>query len=331
MTRAKNYFTALACLILMQAGTQAQELIPVRITQGCEDASLRELIEYNASVLLGAFNQAANEKKKPKLPGGNLMTKETRIKCGELWKTSPMRCTESSLDRPCRLAPSGDYEIRNIPVAMLAAGSEDVQNEEIAISFNSAGLISDVNIVIRAENILAAEIKTEDIVNTNQILDFIEKFRTAYNCKDIEYIEKMYSDDALFINLKTKTVRQAPNSSDMIKSIRVDSKYNYEFQVKTKSEYLTALSRVFKKNKFINVVFNEIEVEPHPGEYDIYGVSIKQHWNSSTYSDVGYLYLLVDCQDKDEMLIFVRAWAPEKVFGFASFTGGIKRFNNSKK
>ena len=251
MTRAKNYFTTLVCAILIpaQAGAQAQEVISVRITEGCNDAALRELIEYNASVLLGAFNQAANEKKKPKLPGGKLMTVETRAKCGELWKTSPMRCTESALDRPCRQAPSGDYEIRNIPVALLAAGSEDVRNEEIAISFNSEGLISDVNIVIRAENIVAAEIKTEDVVNTNRILDFIEKFRTAYNCKDIEYIGNMYSDDALIFSPVEKTLRKAPASADMIRSIRVDSKYNYEFQVKTKSEYMTSLSRVFKKNR----------------------------------------------------------------------------------
>ena len=47
--------------------------------------------------------------------------------------------------------------------------------------------------------------------------------------------------------------------------------------------------------------------------YDkIYGVQLKQGWNSSTYSDEGYLFLMIDFTNPKEPIIHVRAWQPEK-------------------
>lgn len=164
---------------------------------------------------------------------------------------------------------------------------------------------------------------SESFAEENRIRDFIEKFRTAYNCRDIYYIENVYSNNALIISAKRKTMQQIPNTDQIVKSLNVD-KYGYDFQVSTKEKYIKALRQVFKRNEFLNVKFDSVQVEKVAG-YKIYGVSLYQRWNSTTYNDKGYLYLLIDCTKEDEMQVFIRAWAPEKVFGLYSFSEFITR------
>ena len=47
----------------------------------------------------------------------------------------------------------------------------------------------------------------------------------------------------------------------------------------------------------------------------MYGVTLKQEWNSSRYSDVGFIFLMIDFQDENNPLIQVRTWQPEKLNG----------------
>ena len=79
-----------------------------------------------------------------------------------------------------------------------------------------------------------------------------------------------------------------------------------------KYEYLERLKEVFKHNDFVRAIFDEINIQRHPQFEKIYGVQLKQHWQSSFYSDQGYLFLLVDFLKEDEPIIHVRAWQPEK-------------------
>ncbi len=43
----------------------------------------------------------------------------------------------------------------------------------------------------------------------------------------------------------------------------------------------------------------------------VYGVEMRQSYNSTTYSDEGYLFLLIDFSERDP-LIYVRAWQPNE-------------------
>ena len=48
----------------------------------------------------------------------------------------------------------------------------------------------------------------------------------------------------------------------------------------------------------------------HGAKPNFYGVTLVQHWNSSTYSDKGILFLVWDCTDEDQPKIHVRTWQP---------------------
>ena len=63
------------------------------------------------------------------------------------------------------------------------------------------------------------------------------------------------------------------------------------------------------------MLFDEVEVIQHPKLTDIYGVTLKQEWHSDRYSDVGFVFLMIDFQDEMNPLIQVRTWQPEKLDG----------------
>ena len=60
---------------------------------------------------------------------------------------------------------------------------------------------------------------------------------------------------------------------------------------------------------------DDIEIKQHKKFPSVYGVNMMQGWNTSRYSDEGYLLLVVDFSDDDKPLIHVRTWQPDKVGG----------------
>ena len=147
----------------------------------------------------------------------------------------------------------------------------------------------------------------EDSVKLGRILDFLERFRLAYNSKDSIYLEKVYSDDALIIVGTVLTENKnkdyhAPAYTGKIKLTQY-----------TKREYLDNLKRTaFTKKSFLNVQLGDIKIIQHdnPRLTHIYGVSCVQQWNSSSYSDKGYLFLMMDFRNIAEPIIHVRTWQP---------------------
>ena len=54
----------------------------------------------------------------------------------------------------------------------------------------------------------------------------------------------------------------------------------------------------------------------------MYGVTVKQDWNSTTYSDKGYVFLMIDLKDVDNPIIHVRTWDEKDSFNIKSFPIG---------
>ena len=81
-----------------------------------------------------------------------------------------------------------------------------------------------------------------------------------------------------------------------------------------KNTYFKNLTRTFKSQEYINIRFADTEFTkaPTPNNREIYGVRLLQEYYSTTYGDVGYLFLLVDLTN-DNPLIHVRAWQPDEV------------------
>lgn len=76
----------------------------------------------------------------------------------------------------------------------------------------------------------------------------------------------------------------------------------------SKKEYLGNLKKAFDRNGYVNVSFDDFEVVRHWSNPNFYGVTLKQVWRSSTYSDTGILFLIWDFTNEDKPKIHVRVW-----------------------
>ncbi len=295
-------------VLLMMTTVAMADGATFKITEGVVDAATKAKMESNVTLMMSLFKSAADEEqKKPKLSKDNF-TPEAIKDVELMWKTSAMSCPPVSIMSRCLKTATG-YQVRGIPVDMIEADQEE-SRQELTVDFTPSGLISGVSISIdlqRYEEIMGQKESDLDYARRQIIVDFVENFRTAYNRKDIDLLNSVFSDKALIIT--GKVVKEKPNS-DLTRMTLNNNKVVYIKQ--SKQEYITNLTRVFKNTKYINVKFDEIEVVQHPKYDDVYGVTLKQYWHTSGYSDEGYLFLMIDFRDADNPLIQVRTWQPYK-------------------
>jgi hypothetical protein len=279
-----------------------------KIVEGISDNHLKTTMESNVNEMLSLFNNAANmHAKSVKLPKEKF-TNEAAKEISLIWKGSPMVFPSVNIMSRC-LKTSQGYQVRGIPIDISEA-DENEKRQELTIDFLSNGKISNVAIAIdmhRYDQIMAEKSSDLDYARRQVIIDFVENFRTAYNRKDIKLLNSVFSDKALIIT--GKVVAEKPNS-DIDRLTLKNNKVVYIKQ--TKQEYIQKLTRIFKLNNYVNVKFEDIDVVQHPKYDDIYGVTLKQYWHTSHYSDEGYLFLMIDFRDADKPLIQVRTWQPYK-------------------
>ncbi len=174
-----------------------------------------------------------------------------------------------------------------------------------------------------SRKILSSNLPEEDMHNRQMILDYTEHFRTAYTTKDIDFLEQLFSEEALIV--VGRVVKKVPRQEQNLLSAG-----QVVYNIRSKKEYLSRLKQVFAGNKEIDVYFDDFKIRRHPTQAGIYGVSMKQGYRSDLYSDEGYLFLLWDFRNKQAPLIHVRTWQPamlnaetplpaEEIFNLGSF------------
>jgi len=216
------------------------------------------------------------------------------------------------------LTVSDGFEVRDIKMQVdqtSLRGTVASPYQHMVFSFTRDGLISGVRFSIEdhhVEHLLEEAERLNDFAFRQQILQFVEIYRTAYNRQDLEYIERVFSDDALIIvGRVVKEDPYSPSQSDRFRSSSL-SQANIEFVRRSKTEYVDALRDVFANNEYVHVGFDSIAVVRHNKDIYLYGITLRQEWRSSSYSDTGYVFLMLDFKDEVNPLIHVRSWQPDK-------------------
>jgi len=319
MTKQKFIWQFVAILLgcLWCAQTYAQHTTEFLFTETAPDY-VRQTMQANAKALFAEINRASDQNKQGLTLSGDNLTKEAIERIQTLWAVSHFYCTETSIT--ARVLKSSDknnraikYQVRNIPVYFAEGETGEDRYQDVVIEFTLSGQISDLYIAIAETQYNKIWEKSNDVTDSRRrqmILEFVENFRTAYNTKDLPYLNKVYSEDALIITGKVKT---ADNATNLDKPKVMDAKrVDLEYSVQDKRTYLANLKKAFDRNAYINIKFDNIVVTQHTGNPDIYGVLLIQSWNSSTYSDKGWLFLIIDFKNEDDPLIWVRTWQPLK-------------------
>lgn len=298
----------LMLMLLMEVSFGASAEGQFRIVDGLPNGSLKTSIENNVNVMVRAFNLSAQQGGKLVKLSKDNFTAEAIKELSAIWKTSGMVIPDMNINARCLNISSG-YQVRGIPVDVLEADSAEMR-QELAIDFTPDGVISNVSIAMemhRYDEIMAEQSGDLDYARRQIIINFVDNFRTAYNRKDLKFLNSVYSDWALIIT--GKVLKEKPNS-DITRLAMNNNRVVYIKQ--TKQEYLKKLEQVFKSTKYLNVKFEDIKVVQHPKYDDIYGVTLKQYWHTDRYQDEGYLFLMADFHDKDFPVIVVRTWQPYK-------------------
>lgn len=147
-----------------------------------------------------------------------------------------------------------------------------------------------------------------------RIVGFLEDYRTAYATKNLEYLDKVFDDNAVIVLGKRLQVAPQLNKEGYMSNHRV------QFTQLTKREFLRNLRRQFQSKDYINLHFSQNRIYQLQKGVERYGIEIKQDYYSSNYGDTGYLTLIFDLTNPDQPVIHVRTWQeqPDPNFGVVS-------------
>lgn len=152
---------------------------------------------------------------------------------------------------------------------------------------------------------------------------FMEDYQTAYALKRLDYIERIFSDDALIITGSVLTPTKGLfhevefNFGQKTKNVR--------YTRQNKTQYLNRLRQHFRDREYIHLSFEDNQAGPINTQGVLrngaaFGIQIKQIYSSPVYSDRGYLSLFLNMQGQYP-IIEVRFWQPEgeEMISFAEF------------
>lgn len=301
----RKYFLTLLMLMpaMMWAGVQ------ISISDGIDNLSIKTKMETRMSALLTEINAAQASGRALNFANLNL-SNSVQMSLSMLWENSPFICTDEEIVERCLTTGSG-YQVRNIPLMMKPRADRNFgesEYQEAVISFDRQGNIESFYLSISMNLYMSVIRENKEITDLRRrqlILDYVEQFRTSYNTKDIQFLEQVFSDDALIIT--GKVISQKKDNMKLPNKI--------VYNKKSKQQYLTDLRRVFANNSYIKVTFDEISVVQDRRNPNFYGVTLHQGWTSSNYHDDGYVFLLWNFTDEEHPQIHVRTWQPDKING----------------
>ena len=307
----KYFISLLTLLLFMGIPSKAQNDVQFTITDGVSSGYLKNQIEGNVSQFLTELNRAGMDGRNLQLSHVHITDNAVRS-LSLLWNNLHFVCEENTIYERCNTTVNG-YQVRNIAIKVMPV-IEDYDGElerQLTISLSREGDITGARMAMD-NHVYTNIIKKGDAVDMarrEEILKFVEDFRSHYDEKDIEALDQVFSDDALIIT--GTVVMKRDNQGDQPKM-----RPEIQYRTQNKQQYLSRLKQTFRNNKYIKVTFSDPEVVRSKKNPNFFGVTLHQHWKSDRYEDDGYVFLLWEFHENDEPpIIHVRTWQPDKIAG----------------
>ena len=268
---------------------------------------LLQMMEQNAKIVFDEINKASHENRLPHFSSAN-MTNDGITNVLALWATSTFHCIEPAYVENVSTNSYGGYQVRNITTFHKDAN----QSQDLVVDFDRSGKVSNISIAIsktQYNSIMLTGSAVKDFRYRQIILDFVENFRTAYNRQDVDYIEKMFNDEALIITGTKLLVRTGDGQYTTKTKLTTQGKQQYINKLRTAIMAKDGLGNNLNK---LNIDFDRITlIKSENGDDKLYLVRLWQKWDSKgriNYGDEGWLTLVIDFSNEQEPTIWVRAW-----------------------
>lgn len=321
VTKMKRHILyMLAFLASLGAGAQQ---VSFQFSDGIENSPLKSKMEKQVSALLTAINSAATKGTDINYTGIDIDPLASKS-IGMTWNVVHFSTEDEDIVDHCirQKTKTGNlrgYQVRNIGVLMAPIDPtyDGPERRELTIDFSPSGRIEDVNFAMGTTeyaDLMRKGDELGDLDRRMQIIHWCEQFQNAYNKCDINFMENIFSDDAIIITGKIKTQRVRAD-------VAMANPTKVEYVQQNKTQYLNGLRRVFRNNKYINVKFSDYKIVRHGAKPNYYGVTLKQDWATSSYKDQGIVFLVWDFTNEDAPKIHVRTWQPltEQAFALGDF------------
>ena len=309
-------FQAVFALLFVTLPAHAVD-VTLTIDENVRRPSALEAAQHNLAAVLSEINRA-QQAKEPVSVKNLRMDEFAKKSLARLWAVTPFYCDDEEIVERCWVFKNGTMMVSHIPLII----TPEEENfglgtyQEAVVEFDTKGQLIDFRFALDAQTAESME-RCGTVVDKEKqmiILQYVERFRTAYNQKDLPTIEKMFSDDALIITGRVVMVKPKGDQ---------DAQFKVEYNKQNKQQYISNLRRAFLRNKWIDVKFSQIGDNGDDGgcagitqstkDNTKYGVRLHQSWKSSNYSDEGYLFLLWEFpEDGSDPIIHVRTWQPDK-------------------
>lgn len=284
-------------------------------------ASAKQAMEDNAVQLLTMLSEAQEKGSSSLNFNGINISEDAKTSIKNLWRHVPLKIRNTNgsapevLENLLTMTALNNYQVRNFPVYLFPEETPDESKaSSVSINFSSSGRIEDFNIAIdknEYDSLLQGALSVQNKENIAMIIYWMDQLKTAYETKNLKYLESLFDKDALIIT----GVRKAQRSG--IETQFAD-KETFEYFEKNRSQYMASMKRVFNNNKVIRVNFKDqdyafdvtstIKFPDGNTAPRYYMVWCTQEWNATRYSDVGRLFLLWDFKNPEKPVILVRAW-----------------------
>ena len=279
----------------------AQHATTFKFSETAPEQVLR-VMEKNANALFSEINRKYDLDNSQLILSSSAVTDFARNRIANMWAVSHFYCTRTSMNtRVLKMVSSDMYLVRSIPVCYKEAESDEYRYQHIVLEFDRSGKISDLYCALPENEIRNADGSVvTDFRHKDQINSFVNQYFTAFICKDLDMIERIFSEDALFVTGKAGK--------------NIENKYN----VQNKEQYLAKLRRIFLRNSFINIKIDSVEIIQSEANPKVFGVRLNQYWhvsnkgNSGGYNDEGRQLFIIDFTNENLPWIVVAVWQPFK-------------------
>ena len=205
-------FIVLACMLTLGVNkSMATVTVTLTIDETADRPAALNTAARNLGMLLSEINRA--QKAKTILTANELAMNEFALKSLlRLWAVTPFYCDDDEVVERCWVFKNGTMMVSHIPL-IITPEDENFgvgAYQEAVVEFDNRGFITDFRLALDAHTSESME-RCGSVVDKERqmiIMQYIERFRSAYNQRDSSYIEQIFSDDALIITGNVVTVRK---------------------------------------------------------------------------------------------------------------------------
>lgn len=194
---------------------------------------------------------------------------------------------------------NGFREVGGIAVHLVSANSPTNRNRQwyIVLGFNRDNPPSLEDIRFDEVNPPLDLVELSPSSRLNGVFEEqIQRLQDAYNDRDMDYLKRVYHEDAV-IRVGKKLRRSAA------------SVLEFELKKMNKKMYLSSLQeRVFDKANDLRIELRPLHYQKSGENDNVYLATIRQKWWSDIYQDEGTLFLTFELDGSETGIIVIRRW-----------------------